>query len=370
MKIAFLAPAYPLRGGIVQFISLMADSLSSENEVKVFSFKRQYPKIIFPGKDQLDHEPNRYSFPINSTLIPYNPLTWFKAINEINEFSPDILILKYWIPFFAPSFGFILRRLERKIKKVAVIDNIDFHEKWLMGELLTKYALKKVNLLVAMSENVLKNAKDLLPKNKCILSFHPNYQCYDFNRFTKEKAKKELGFLNKKVILFFGYIKQYKGLDILLKAFKLLVDKNDEFRLLIVGEVYGDDKIYLNLIKDLEISEKLVFIHRFAENTEIEKYFKAADLLSLPYKHATQSGVLKIADSFLLGAVGTPVGGIPEMIENGKTGIISKSCSAKDFSKAISDFFLIDEKIIKNNIKKKNEKFSWTEFDKLIFENL
>ncbi len=370
MRIAFLAPAYPLRGGIVQFVSLMADSLSSEHEIQFFSFKRQYPKILFPGKDQLDHEENRYEFPINSQLIPYNPFTWKNTVKKIDEFAPDIIIFKYWIPFFAPAFGWILRKINPKIKKIVIIDNIDFHEKWLMGEFLTKYALSKTNLLVSMSENVLKTSKNIFPKKRNILAFHPNYQCYDFNKYSKESAKKELKLSHKKVILFFGYIKKYKGLDILLKSFKLLQDKSDDYRLLIVGEVYGDESEYFDLIKDLGIARKLVFINRFAENSEIEKFFKAADVLALPYKHATQSGVLKIADSFELGAVGTPIGGIPEMINDGKTGIVAKSISPQDFSEAISDYFELDENEIKNHLSRKNNQLSWSKFNNLILENL
>ncbi len=370
MKIAFLSPAYPLRGGIVQFVSLMADSLSQKNEVKIFSFKRQYPKILFPGKDQIDHEPNRYSFPINSDLIPYNPLTWKKTIRAINEFAPDILILKYWIPFFAPAFGFILKRINKKIKKVVILDNIDFHEKWIFGESLTKYALNYIDLFVSMSENVLADCNKIFPDKNKILAFHPNYQCYDFNKFTKISAKESLGFSGKKVILFFGYIKKYKGLDILLKAFQLISRKSNDYRLLIVGEVYGDENFYFDLIKELNISDKSVFINRFAENSEIEKFFKAADVLALPYKHATQSGVLKVADSFELGAVGTPIGGIPEMIQNGKTGVVAKSCSPEDFSKAIFDYFEIDENFIKKNISAKNSELSWQKFNDLILKNL
>ena len=214
MKIAFLGPAYPLRGGIAQFIAILAEKLQeSGHEVKIFSFKKQYPKLLFPGKEQLENSKMVIDLPIESPLIPYNPCTFFKTIREIKDFEPELLILKYWIPFFAPAFGYIIKRLKKrlKLKVLYIIDNIDFHEKWVGGDLLTKYALKKADYFITMSDSVNKSLLKLFPalaKDNVFRLNHPNYDFY--------ASKQKHSFEKQNSLLFFGYIKQYNGLDLLL----------------------------------------------------------------------------------------------------------------------------------------------------------
>ena len=364
MKIGFLGPASPFRGGIVQFSTQLASELRHDHEIKFFSFKQQYPKLLFPGKDQFSKS-EKPDFTIISKLIPYIPFTWFPTIKVINDWKPDILIISYWIPFFALSFGFILRHLNKKTKLYYIVHNIDFHEKWLLGKSLTKYALEKADLLITLSETVYNDACRLFPKKKIVHGFHPVYNCYDFEKYTKSSAKSELKLTGKKVILFFGYIKQYKGLELLIRSLPDIVNKIENAHLLIVGEVYGDAKKYQDAIYETGIEERITFIDRFVKDEEIELFFKAADVLALPYIQATQSGVVQIAYDMELGAVATPVGSLAELVLDNKTGIMAKNVSKEAFADAIVQYFKLDQEELIRNIKAENKKYSWEALAKL-----
>ncbi len=369
MKIGFIGPAYPFRGGIVQFSTQLAQVFQTNNEIRFFSFKHQYPKILFPGKDQLSQS-EKPDFTIISKLTPYNPFTWFPTIKAINDWEPDILIISYWIPFFALSFGFILRRLNIKTKLLYIVHNINFHEKWLFAKSLTKYALGKVDLLVTLSESVYNDVCKLFPKKKTVRGFHPVYNCYNFNKYTKISAKSELKLTGKKVILFFGYIKQYKGLELLFRSLPDVVNKIEDAHLLIVGEVYGDAKKYYNAIKDIGLEDRVTFIDRFVKDEEIELFFKAADVLALPYIQATQSGVVQIAYDMELGAVATPVGSLAELVLDNKTGIMSGDVSKEAFAEAIIRYFELDQEELVKNIKEESKKYSWETLAKLILKSV
>lgn len=365
MKIGFLGPAYPFRGGITEFATQLAKEFESYNEVKLFSFKKQYPKLLFPGKDQLSSdEPPKFS--ISSTLTPYNPFTWSTTIKEINKWKPDILIVSYWIPFFALSYGFILKRLNKSTRIYYLIHNIDFHEKWIFGKSLTKYAFQKADLLITLSSTVFEDTQELFPKKKTIKGFHPVYNCYNYEKYTKATAKDKLKLSGKEVILFFGYIKRYKGLELLIHSFSEIVAKINNSHLLIVGEVYGDASKYYEAISATGLNDKITFIERFVKNEEIELYFKAADLLVLPYLQATQSGVVQIANDMELGTVATPVGSLPELVLNDKTGVISKNLSVQALTEAIVKYFKMDQKALIKNINNEKKKYSWKTLAKLI----
>ena len=368
MKIAFLGPAYPLRGGIAQFIEIMAKKLSQENEVKIFSFRKQYPKLIFPGKDQTDKSDRKFDIDTDNTLIPYNPFTFIPTAKKIKAWKPDVLILKYWIPFFAPAFGTVLRLLGNEIKTIYVIDNIDFHEKWFMGNVLTKFALKPADELITMSRSVYNDAVKLFPHKKVIHSFHPTYPHFNLNRYSRETAQAKLALTGKKVLLFFGYIKPYKGLDIIIKALPLILQKLPDAHLLIVGEVYGNDAVYLHLIEKLNLKKHITFVREFVKNEDVEQYFRASDVMMLPYKQATQSGVAQVAYNFGLGCVATPVGGLPELVIHKKTGIVAGSTSELDFAEAVVDFFGLEKAELQKNIEEENRKYSWEKFLQLIIK--
>jgi len=229
MKIAFLGPAYPFRGGIAKFGQMLAEEFCKSHTVKFFNFQKQYPKIIFPGKEQVEHSEHKANFEIESQLIPYFPTTWNTTIKSIKNWQPDVLIINYWLPFFAPAFGYIAKKLRKKMKIYFIPHNIDFHEKWLFANQFTKYALKNADKIITLSKAVFDDANKLFPGKKIISAFHPIYNCFNFGKYTPQTAKKKINLTDKKVILFFGYIKPYKGVHILLEAFAKIIKTIDDF---------------------------------------------------------------------------------------------------------------------------------------------
>ncbi len=372
MKIAVLGPFYPFRGGISYFLELLANTLKKKNaEIKIFNFINQYPDKIFPGKNQFETEIKKFDFPIKRVLTPYNPLTWNNTTKEIIDWKPDLLILKYWIPFFALSFGYIISKIKKKnikIKIFYIIDNIDFHEKWFAGNLLTRYALKKADALVVMSDSVKKDAKKLFPDKKIIDAFHPIYVGYNKNRYSKISARKEFGLKDEFVLLFFGFIKKYKGLDNLIKAFSIVRKKYKNTKLLIAGEVYGNDAEYIEMLKKYSLKDSVIFKNEYIAESDVEKYFKASDVLVLPYKHATQSGILNIAYDMNLPTIATPTGSLSDFVGNAKTGIICKSISPVSIAEAVIEFINSDKMKFIENIKKEKKKYSWERFSDIILE--
>jgi D-inositol-3-phosphate glycosyltransferase len=344
MRIAFLGPAYPHRGGISQFIASWADHfMKAGHEVRIFSFIHQYPDWLFPGKDQKDHSETVLNLPIQPILTPYNPLTFKKTATTIREFAPDVLILKYWIPFFAPAFGLILRNLKKNtnIKIVYNIDNIDFHEKWLFADSLTRFALKPADYFMTMSDSVYQSLKRIMPnvqEQNIIQSYHPTYDFYKQKRtLPPEKPKGEVP-----RILFFGFIKHYKGLDTLLNAMPIVIAKLPDIRLIIVGEVYGNDDKYKHLIHQLNIERNIEFHAVYVPNEQVQDYFTNADVCVLPYRSATQSGITQLAFAFNMPVIATRVGGLTEVIEEDKNGFLVDPENPRQLAHAIMRYY--DEK--------------------------
>ncbi len=370
MRIAILGTFYPFRGGIAQFLEILAERLEAKGHtIKIFNFLTQYPKLIFPGKEQLDKSYKHFNFEKERILTPHNPISWYKTYQSIKKWQPDILILKYWIPYFALPFGFIVSKIKRNTntKVFYIIDNIDFHEKWFAGEKLTRYALSKADCLVTMSSSVQKDAERLFPNNKIEKLFHPIYEGFNKERYTRESAKRKLNLSNNYNLLFFGFIKKYKGLDNLLRAMPMILQKIPNAHLIIAGEVYGNDKQYFDLIKELDLSENVSFYNRYISDDEVELFFKAADVLVLPYIQATQSGVLNVAYDMMLPVVATPVGSLYETVGKPKTGLIAKSVKANDIAKTIVEYKKTDKEIFLRNIEREKEKYSWNRFcEKLI----
>lgn len=365
MKIAFLGPGYPLRGGIAQFIAILSAKLQAkEQEVKIFSFKKQYPKLLFPGKEQLEKSKLFLDLPIDSTLIPYNPFTFKKTIKKIEAFEPDILILKYWIPFFAPAFGYIIKKLKQKgnMKILYIMDNIDFHEKWLGGDLLTKYALRNSDYFITMSDSVNNSLFKLFPKLDKSKVHKLNHPTYDFYASNKTKS-----FAWTKRILFFGYVKPYKGLDLLLEAMPTVLKSLPELKLEIAGEVYGNESQYSDLIKKHGLEKNVTLHNRYISNEDVEKFFTASDICVLPYKQATQSGIIQLSYAFGVPVIATAVGGIPEVIKDGETGYLIPANDVQAIALAIINFYQENRlEQFYHNILKEQEKYSWEPFLQVI----
>ena len=296
MKIAFLGPAPPIRGGISAFaVELGKCYLELGHEVKMFGFIRQYPSLIFPGKSQTASFDLPESLQIDNSFVPYRPDTWPRGLKAIRDFEPDVLFISYFIPFFAPLYFFVAKAM-KKTRVCVILHNLVPHESWPAAKLLARSVLQHADSIVCLSEASQKELMRLMPNNiylKSKLGFHPVYDQYIIH----EEAARE-----PHTLLFFGLIKKYKGLDILISAMPKVLEKYEDAKLLIVGEVYGSDELYQNLIDELGIQKSVESHLRYVEDDEVAGFFQRASLCVLPYRTASQSGVIAMAM-----ALGVPV---------------------------------------------------------------
>lgn len=368
MRIAYLSTFYPFRGGIAQFNASLYRAFERENEIKAFTFTRQYPNILFPGETQLVTEKDKVdNIPSIEILDSINPITYYKTAKRILEFSPSIVLNKFWMPFFAPSLGKVSKILKKnKVKNFSVLDNVIPHERRFGDIALTKYFLNQQSGFVVMSETVRRDLLSLKPDAKYLFFPHPIYDHFGV-RITKEEAQRQLNIpTGKKVLLFFGFIRDYKGLDLLLKCLKLLPE---DYHLIIAGEVYGSFDKYDKIIKELNLTEKITKAVKYISDSEVPLYFSASDVCVLPYKSATQSGIVGIAYHFNLPIIATDVGSLREMIEPYNSGIMIEEISENSIAVAVSDYFQgnLSEQFSQNmNVYK--EKYSWDKLAESIIE--
>ncbi|MBK6914545.1 MAG: glycosyltransferase [Ignavibacteriales bacterium] len=362
MKIAILSTAYPLRGGIAHFIGLLYHQLKKNHTVKVYTFKRQYPAILFPGKSQLENEETSEAIPTVLAIDSINPLNWIKIGKKLSEEFYDVLIFKYWMPFFAPCFGTISKIVKKnnKTKIMVICDNIIPHEKKPFDNLLTKYFFNNVHYFIVLSENVRKDLLSLYPKAKYNLLPHPVYSNFG-DPVEKQAAKSFLKIDSEKLILFFGFIRDYKGLDTLLLALSKL--KNINVKLLVAGEFYSNKDKYLKIIHDNNLNDSVILKTDFIPTKEVKYYFSACDAVILPYKSATQSGIVQIAVNFRKPVIATNVGGLGEVIINNETGFIVEKENPQALANAINKFYSENnESKFSKNMSFAADKYSWQNF--------
>ncbi len=363
MKIIIIAPSYPYRGGIAHYTELLYKTLIARgHDVKIFNFKRLYPKLLFPGKTQF--EPNFKSDKIESEQIidSINPINWVNIGFKISKEKPDLVIFKYWLPFLAPCFGVIsaIVKTFSKSKIISICHNITPHEKFPLSGLLTKFAFAFADYFIVQSDIVEKDLSKLKPNAKYQKVYHPVYGIFG-EGIDKKEARKILGIKpDEKVLLFFGYIREYKGLDIILRAMKFILS---EFpvKLLIAGEFYEDPKRYYKIVEEEGIADFVIFKSEYIPMDEVKIYFSACDVVVLPYISATQSGIVQIAYNFNKPVIATNVGGLPEVVIDGETGFIVNP-NPNEIAKAVVKFFkegLSDK--FSENIKIEKGKFSWDE---------
>ncbi len=340
MKIVIVSTAFPLRGGIAHYVSLLRKHLSLRHQVSVITFKRQYPKFLFPGKSQEEKGEATGERPSPQVIDTLNPFTWFRAGKLAAEENPDLVIFKYWMPFFAPVFGTIARVAKRRssCKVLFICDNVLPHEKTPVDRALTKWVLKAGDYFIVQSRSVEKELLSVMKSPAYKLVPHPVYEIFG-KSIDRSEARKKLGIgETENVALFFGYIRKYKGLHVLLKAMGSVV-KERPVRLLVAGEFYDDEKSYREQVKSEGI-ENAVSLHTdYIPNDEVPIYFSAADVVVLPYIDATQSGIAQIAFNFDKPVIATDVGGLAEIIEDGKTGLIVPPGSPDRLAEAILKYF-------------------------------
>ena len=372
MKIAIVGSVHPLRGGLAAFNERLAYQLKEQgHEVVIYSFSLQYPSFLFPGKTQYTNEPAPFGLNIQTVINSVNPLNWLRVGRMMNNERFDMVIVKYWLPFMGPAFGTILRRAKKNkhTRVLCIVDNIIPHEKRPGDEKFTRYFVKAVDAFVTMSRDVLRDVKKFTDR-PAFFTPHPVYDSYDL-AVSKQKACAKLQIdPEKKYILFFGFIREYKGLDLLLEAMADERIKQAGIELIVAGEYYDKTaEANNNSIIEKHSLQNVVHLKTdFIPNAEVRYYFSAADLVVQPYKHATQSGITQIAFHFEKPMVVTNVGGLPEVVPDGKVGFVAKP-EATSIADAIVKFYQPDSiPDLLPNILREKRKYTWDAFTRVVMD--
>jgi len=349
LKLAFLGPAPPFRGGIVTYIAMLYRVLAGRGHNLFWaSFSKQYPKLIFPGTEQEGEVAAWLQQPNHPRFVPWSPWSWWRTARDLEEAAPKAVVIKFWIPFFAPGFFGVtwLLRKRTSIRVIYLLDNVIPHEKYPLGKFLTRLALRQGHGYIAQSDQVRQDLFTVLPDtdpDTVVTCPHP---VYDFGepgrpRKTKAEARAALDLpVDGHLVLFFGFIKKYKGVNHLIDAAgDLKRDLGDNLRVLIVGDIYGEKQPYLDRIAASEGRDILQLVDGFVPDETVEDYFLAADLSVLPYVSATQSGIIQIAYNYDLPVVTTDVGGLPEVVHDGRTGFIVPPEDPPALAAAVTRFF-------------------------------
>jgi glycosyltransferase involved in cell wall biosynthesis len=371
LNIVILGTAHPFRGGLAAYNERLARQFQYEgHKVSIYTFSLQYPGFLFPGKSQFADWKAPDDLNIQVKVNSINPFNWIKIGREIKKQNPDLLIVKYWLPFMAPCFGTIARIIKKnkKTKVICIVDNIIPHEKRIGDNQLTNYFVKPVDAFVAMSKSVLNDIAFFDQKKLKTFSPHPLFDNFG-EIMDKETALAKTALDNKfSYLLFFGFIRAYKGLDILLKAFADERLRKYPVKLIIAGEFYEDVKPYQDLIAELNLSEHLVLKTDFIPDDEVGNYFCSADLVVQPYKNATQSGVTQICYHFNKPMLVTNVGGLPEIVPNGIAGYVVET-NPKEIADQLVDFYENDKKkYFDEGILKEKQKYQWNRMTATIYE--
>lgn len=365
-KIVIVGSAYPLRGGgIATFNERMAKAfIDHGDEVKIYTFSLQYPSILFPGKTQYSDEAPPEGLDIEVMVNSINPFNWIKVGRFLKKQAPDLVILRYWIPFMAPCLGTIAKivRKNQKTKVIAIADNVVPHEKKPGDKILSRYFVKNVDAFITMSKSVLSDLNKFDKKKPRQYTPHPLYDNFG-DIIPKETAKEQLGLKpTSNYVLFFGFIRDYKGLDILLEAFASKKLSSLPIKLLIAGEFYTKPDKYLEIIKKHHLEDRIELRAEFIPNTDVHKYFCASDVVVQPYKTATQSGITQVAYHFNKPMITTNVGGLSELIPDKKVGYVVDSTSHQ-IANAIFEFYDQNkEDAFSSNAKEEKKKYSWEVF--------
>lgn len=361
MRIAILSCFYPYRGGISQFNACLFGELAKHHTVKAFNFKRQYPNFLFPGKTQYVTDED-HAVPVESEALldTANPFSYLATAKAINRWKPDLLIMRYWMSYFAPSLGYVARHINKECKIISILDNVVPHEPRFFDKPFTNYFLKANDGYVVLCDAVKEDLLQFMPKAQLITIPHPLYSHFG-KKLEKQQAEKIIGIPSgKKNILFFGLIREYKGLDILLEAFS---EMDSSYQLIIAGEPYGSFDKYQKLIDRSPFKENIFLNTNYIPDNQVNRYFSAADVCVLPYRSATQSGISSVSYHFEVPMITTRVGGLQQMIGDTRTGIIAEQVAPHAIAIAIKQFFTDQNRnIMIENIRKEKKRLSWSNF--------
>ncbi len=362
MKIAILSCFYPYRGGIAQFNANLFEELGKTHDVRAFSFSRQYPDFLFPGKTQyVTPEDEAVPVKAEALLDTADPFSWGRTARAIRAWGPDLLVLRYWMSWFAPSLGTVARKMAPGCKVVGILDNVIPHERHWFDAPLTKWFLRGLDGAVTLCEEVGRDLQALRPDVPHTVLPHPIYTHFG-PKLPREEAEARLGLpAGRRTLLFFGLIREYKGLDILLRAFDLL---DGSYQLVIAGEPYGSFEKYRKLIDGGRAPQDVHVFPDYIRDSEVKNYFSAADLTVLPYRSATQSGISSVSNHFGVPMVVTDVGGLRETVGARGTGIVCEEGTPECVAAAIRRYF--DEPALQESLRAgiaaEKERLSWSRF--------
>lgn len=369
LKIKLLGTAYPFRGGLASFNErLIEEFINEQEDASIETFKLQYPNFLFPGKTQYSSSPKPSNIPIDVTVNSVNPFNWIKIGRKIKKEEPDILIIKFWLPFMAPCFGTIARiaKKNKKTRVISILDNVVPHEKRPGDKLLAKYFVNSVDAFVGMSKSVLEDLNQFDSSKPREYNPHPLFDNFG-EKVPREEALKHLQLpQGDKYILFFGFIRDYKGLDLLIDAFSDCRFRDQGIKLIIAGEYYNNEEQYTEQIKKLNLQGDIILKNEFIPNEDVRYYFGAADIVAQPYKNATQSGVTQIGYHFEKPMLVTNVGGLAELVPHNKIGYVVNP-DPKSIADSLLNFFDSDNSSnFIENILEEKKKFSWDKMTQTI----
>ena len=359
-KIIIIGPAFPYRGGIANFNNSLAVEYKSQGaDVKIYSFSLQYPSFLFPGKTQYEEGEGPKDIEIIPIVNSINPFNWFKVASRIKKENPDYVIIRYWLPFMAPCLGTVAKLIRKTTKVFAITDNVIPHEKRIGDSLLTKYFVKSSDAFLTLSSSVLDDLKQFTDTKEKIFIPHPIYDSFG-DIVEKSTAKEKLGLeVNGKYLLFFGFVRKYKGLDIMLEV---MADKRIQdlgVKLIVAGEFYDNKEEYIAQINSLNISDYVILRTDFILEDQVKDYFCASDMITQTYRTATQSGVTQIAYHFEKPMLVTNVGGLAEIVPHNKVGYVC-DIDTKQIADYIVEFYTENkEKEFSDNTKEEKKRFTW-----------
>jgi glycosyltransferase involved in cell wall biosynthesis len=377
-KVVILGAAYPFRGGIATFIERMARAFRAQgHEVTIYNFSLQYPSFLFPGKTQYSTDPAPTDLHILSKVNSINPLNWLKVGRELKRLKPDLVVIKFWIPLMGPAFGTILKicKSNRHTRVISIIDNAIPHEKRPGDYQFAKYFFSACDAFITMSDKVMNDLRSIEKKKPAVLTYHPLYDNFG-EAVSKTEARTKLQQLlgrelqNETLLLFFGFIRRYKGLDLLFEAMHIIKQKDPEtktLKLLVAGEFYEDQQYYDDLISRLGIADMLILNTNFIPDQEVKLYFCAADVVVQPYRHATQSGVIPLAYHFEKPMIVTRVGALPDYVPHNKSGLVTEP-DPTSIANAILEYRQLGENYFIPHLRAEKQKYSWEKLVKSIVE--
>lgn len=360
-RVIIIGPAHPLRGGLATFNQRLANAFTDQGHTcSLLSFSLQYPDFIFPGTTQYSSEPAPENLRIDTKINSINPVNWIRTGNWLKKQQADLIIVRFWLPLMGPALGTILRRARKnkKTKIICIADNVIPHEKRPGDKPFTRYFLKSCDAFITMSEKVMSDLRLFEKTKPALLVSHPLYDNFGAI-LPKTEARMHLGLpADEKIILFFGFIRKYKGLDLLFEAMALPAIKNAGIRLLVAGEFYEEEKGYQEQIDLLGIREQLYLRTDFIPDSEVKYYLSAADAVIQPYRNATQSGVTPLAYHFEKPMVVTNVGGLPALVPDKKVGLVTEPDPAA-IAGGILQFYQLGEDYFIPHLREEKKKYSW-----------